>query len=233
MRQRLLLALMLASFTADSETIRGRVVTDDGMPLVESVSVELRCGQSAPKFAAIDGDGLFEINHSREHAECILIINTPGYRQEIVPAASLPMNSKIPGIALHRLGKSWGESISISHLAAPPEARRSFHAAIRELRRGEEATVESVLMNLEAAVEVYPGYAQAWFEIGRLRLAQQDPEGAMAALRRAVRADPWFVSPYEPLILLLRATGAFEEARRACKNLRKVNPSLPIDCGEG
>ena len=233
MRQRLLLALTLASFQADSETIRGRIVTDDGMPLVESVRVELRCGQSALESAAIHGHGLFEIDHPREHAECTLAINAPGYRQAMVPAASLPMNPGIPGIALHRLGKSRGESISVSHLAAPPEARRRFHAAVREMRRGEDATAESVLTNLEAAVKVYPGYAQAWFEIGRLRLAQRDPERAVAALRRAVRADPWFVSPYEPLILLLRATGAVEEAASACENLRKVNPSLPADCDKG
>ena len=233
MRQRLLLALTLAPFTANGETIRGRVVTDDGMPLVESARVELRCGPSALESAAIDRDGLFEIDHTGEHAECILAINAPGYREAIVSAASLPIDQEIPGIALHRLGKSWGESISVSHLAAPPEAKRRFHTAIREIRRGEPATVESVLMNLEAAVEVYPRYAQAWFEIGRLRLAQQDPERAVAALRRAVRADPWFVSPYEPLILLLRATGAVEEAGRACENLRKVNPALPADCGKG
>ena len=230
MRQRLLLALTLAWFPSNAETIRGRIVTDDGMPLVESARVELRCGQSALEFVAIHGDGLFEIDHPREHAECTLTINAPGYRHAMVPTASLPTNPEIPGIALHRLGKSWGESISVSHISAPLEAKRRFHAAIREMRRGEEATVESVLMNLEAAVEVYPGYAQAWFEIGRLRLAQRDPERAVAALRRSVRADPWFVSPYEPLILLLRATGAVEEAASACENLRKVNPALPADC---
>lgn len=233
MRRRLLLALTLASFPAESETIRGRIVTDDGMPLFESARVELHCGQSALESAAVDGDGMFEFSHPRQHAECNVAINAPGYRRANVPVASLPMNPEIPGVSLHRLGKSRGESISVSHLAAPPDARRRYHAAMREMRRGEEARVETVLTNLEAAAKLYPGYAQAWFEIGRLRLAQRDLERAVGALRRAVRADPWFVSPYEPLILLLRAIGAIEEAVSVCEDLRKVNPALPADCGRG
>ena len=52
MRQRLLLALTLASFTANSETIRGRVVTDDGMPLVE---VDLRPGREPERKKALVG----------------------------------------------------------------------------------------------------------------------------------------------------------------------------------
>ena len=230
---RLLLAAALAPLPAASDSLRGRIVSDDGMPLPSSTKVELACGQSRLERAAVREDGLFEVDHRGGRGDCVLVIDAPGYRRTEVQPSTLPKTPGIPGVVLHRLGKSQGETISVSHLAAPPEAKRRFQAAIREMRRGQEAAMDVVLENLEAAARIYPGYAEAWFEIGRLRLAQQDPEGAVAAFRQAVRADPWFVSPYEPLILLLRAGEAAVEAAGVCESLRRVNPALPADCGNG
>jgi tetratricopeptide (TPR) repeat protein len=52
------------------------------------------------------------------------------------------------------------------------------------------------LANFEKAVEVYPHYAAAWYEIGRIELAAGDNAAARHALEEAVKADPKFVLPY-------------------------------------
>ncbi len=149
----------------------------------------------------------------------------------MISTEDLPSDPRIAGIVLHRLGKSHGESISVSHLAAPPEAVQRFHAAIREAEGAESTDYEAVLKHLRAAVQLYPDYAQAWFEIGRIGLALGDSASARDALQQAVRADPWFVSPYEPLILLLEAAGQSDQAARTCQRLREINPALSAGCG--
>ena len=228
---RLMLAVTIAAVPSASESLQGRIVTDDAMPLPESARAELRCTQAVLESVGVDGRGQFQIAADLPHPDCAVEVTAPGYRRSVILAAALPAHPGIPGIVLRRLGKSYGESISATHLAAPDEAVESFHAAIRELRRGESAELASVLGHLQAAVRIFPGYAPAWFEIGRLRLAQGDMEEAAGALQRAVRADPWFVSPYQPLILLLEAAGDSEAAASACQSLRKINPALPDDCG--
>ena len=123
--------------------------------------------------------------------------------------------------------------MSVSHLSAPPAAVARFHAALRALRGGPGQDIELALGHLQSAVGAFPGYADAWFEIGRLHLASGSPGDAIGAFQEALRADPWLVSPYEPLILLLEAAGDPAGARQVCAGLRRINPALPEDCGRG
>ena len=230
---RLLVASVLASAQASAEPMRGRVVTDDGMPLPDSASVVLRCrGTERPIPGFFDGE-FFEVVGPSGEDGCAIEIAATAYRRATAPAASLPSNPSIPGLVLHRLGKNRGETISVTHLLAPEEAKRRFHSGIRALRRNEPDSIDRALESLGVATELFPGYAQAWFELGRIGLARGDPASAIDALRKAVAADPWFVSPYEPLILLLRATGEAAEAAVRCDGLRVINPALPPDCAGG
>ena len=230
---RLLVAIVLSAAPASAEPIRGRVVTDDGMPLPDSATVVLRCGGTGePIPGSLDGER-FELDGPPGEGDCRVEIAARGYQRAGASPSSLPSNPAIPGMVLHRLGKNRGETISVTHLLAPPEAKQRFHTGIRELRRNEPEGIERALENLGVATQLFPGYAQAWFEIGRIGLARSDHAAAIDALREAVVADPWFVSPYEPLILLLRATGEAEEAAARCDGLLIINPALPPDCAGG
>lgn len=212
--------------------LAGRILADDGMPLPESAQVALDCGTAVLGPVGLDAAGGFTIPDAPDLTDCALRAAAPGYRDSSIPADSLPRVARIPAAVLYRLGKNDGESISASHLAAPSAAVEHYHAAVREMRRGAQADIEAALAHCQEAVLAYPDYAQAWFEIGRLQLARGDYGKAVNALRRAVEADPWFVSPYEPLILLFRATGSAAEAASACQGLRRINPDLPAGCPE-
>ena len=231
MHCRLLVALALCVVQLLGQALSGHITTDDGMPLPAASVMELRCGQAASLPIPLDQNGGFRLEQVAENGNCSIWANSPGYRQSSTEVSDLPHSPRIPSIVLYRLGKSHGESISASHLMAPPEAKQQYHAAVRELRRRDGPEIAAVHEHLRAAVEVFPDYAQAWFEIGRLRLAEEEPEGALHALQRAVEADPWFVSPYEPLILLLEAAGKPDAAATVCQGLRRINSSLPADCG--
>lgn len=54
---------------------------------------------------------------------------------------------------------------------------------------------------LEKAVEGYPGFADAWYELGTLQM-QSNPRDARACFEKAAAADPDFVPPYEQLAAL-------------------------------
>ena len=231
MHCRLLVVLALCVTRLLGQAPSGHIATDDGMPLPAASVMELRCGESARVPIPLDQDGGFRLDPNAGGRDCSIWVNSPGYRESSLAISGLPRSPRIPAIVLYRLGKSHGESISATHLMAPPEAKRHYHAAMRELQRRDGPDRATVEEHLRAAVAAFPGYAQAWFEIGRLRLATGEPEGALHALQRAVGADPWFVSPYEPLILLLEAAGESDAAATACQGLRRINSRLPADCG--
>ena len=233
MGAKLVLLIWLAATTAFAEDVRGRVITDDGMPLPASTQAELRCGKLAEQAVEVDSEGWFEFSSLSDPLGCSAVVTAIGYRTVGIELTALPANPRIPAAVLHRLGKNHGESISVSHLAAPSAATRHFHSAIRELDLGAQGEIDSALRHLERAIEVYPDYAQAWFEIGRLHLALGDASSALEAFRQSVQADPWFVSPYEPLMLLLESRGDTEGVAKACESLRQINPALPLGCRGG
>lgn len=228
---RLLLACAVALVPLHAGAVRGRVITDDGMPLPELTRVSLRCG-SAVSVEEVTSEGSFEFNQASDPSECSVSAEAPSYRTASSAVDALPEDPGIAAFVLHRLERNAGESISVSHLAAPEKGVQHFHAAMRTARRRPAEAPDEILGHLQEAVEAYPGYAQAWFEMGRLLLGRGDPEGAAAAFSKAVEADPWFVSPYRPLILLLRAAGEPAQAAAACRDLRRINPDLPRDCAD-
>jgi len=233
MGAKLVALLGLAATSALCGSVRGRILTDDGMPLPSSARVTLLCGATAQSGAEIDSDGWFEFSNLPDSLGCSAAITVPGYRTASVNLAALPTDPLIPVAVLHRLGKNHGESISVTHVAAPADAKSHFHAAVRVLEHETAGGIDTALDHLRRAVRAYPAYAQAWFEIGRLQLALGDASSALQAFQESVQADPWFVSPYEPLLLLLRSSGDTAGAERACAKLRQISPALPPGCGGG
>lgn len=226
------IAAALSTLPLAGEQLSGRVLTDDGLPLPESTDVTLDCERARIGPVRPDLQGVFTISRPPEPARCVLRIAAPGYRRASVATEDMPLDEGIPAAVLFRLGKNDGESISTSHLAAPDEAASLYHAAVRQLQRESRASFGPALALLQEAVQAYPAYAQAWFEIGRLQLAIGDLSQAIKAFGMAIEADPWFVSPYEPLILLLESTGDEAQSLAACEGLRRINPDLPAGCSE-
>ncbi len=227
---RLASAGLLTVGSVCADPLLGRILADDGMPLPTNATVQLICDGSVLASARVDDEGGFSLDNTPARSGCSLSASAAGYRQQAVRVSDLPLNHRIPAIVLHRLGRNQGEAVSVSFLAAPEDALQSFQAAIRKLQARPVSDPNSARQHLRSAIRKFPGYAQAWFELGRLHLAQGDIPAAIRSFQEAVRADPWFVSPYEPLILLLKSTGDADAADRACQGLRRINPSLPADC---
>ena len=90
----------------------------------------------------------------------------------------------------------------------PKEARRAFEkaAAALKAKRADEA-----VRDYEQAVTLFPGYAEAWYELGKLRLEHRQPDAARNALESAIRADPKYAQPYLTLAILEHAAGHWKQ----------------------
>ena len=71
-----------------------------------------------------------------------------------------------------------------------------------------------------------PGFAEAWYQLGRMRLARRDVDGGRAALQQALAADPWYVSPYRPLLLLEIGQQEWSQVEVLSRRLLEINPYL-------
>ncbi len=98
----------------------------------------------------------------------------------------------------------------------PREARRAFEAgeAAVKARRASEAADD-----FERAVRIFPGYAEAWCELGKERLESGQSDGARQAFDEAIRADSNYTDAYLMLAVL-------EQGARNWKRLVEVTDKL-------
>jgi len=156
---------------------------------------------------------------------CELRISHPGY---MPVTATLPPNTDMNrvdmgNIRLSRIGGGKGGVVSVTSLMVPKEAAREYDRAIKDLQEGK---VEAAQPRLEKAVELYPRYAEAWNELGRVRLAQKvgaDRIKAREAFNMAVSADAEFAPPYLNLAAMSVQDKQWKEAAEAAGKALTIN----------
>jgi len=133
--------------------------------------------------------------------DCDLRARLVGFRSQSVSLANRrPMDPPDIGtILLHRLTPTDGTTVSAVSLAAPKDAKKAYDKGMDALKKKK---VEDAIKNFEKAVEVYPKYAAAWYELGRYHGARGDAAMARGYFQEAVKADPKFVSPYMELAVI-------------------------------
>jgi len=128
-------------------------------------------------------------------ANCDLRAVLSGFRSDSISLGvrRLMDDPNVGTIVLHRLANVEGTAISMTSLKAPKEARKSYDKALEDIRRNKlpEAGKE-----LHKALDLYPDYAAAWYELGRLEEQNRDIETARKSYAKAMAADAKFISPY-------------------------------------
>jgi Tfp pilus assembly protein PilF len=118
-------------------------------------------------------------------------------------------------------GRAEGTAFSSTTASAPPNARKFFDRARTELL---EQKPDKAERDLGKAVEIYPGFAGAWFEMGKLQLAS-NPQQARESFAKAAAADPKFVSPYEQLAMLDAQDQKWQDAANESSHALQLNPA--------
>ncbi len=125
---------------------------------------------------------------------CELIGELPGYRSDRVQLGRRSVFDRpdVGVIVMHRLGGVRGDSVSITTLAAPKNAKKAYESAMKELRKKDarQRKPEKAVANLEKAVAEYPKYAAASTLLGQTKMNMSDPGGARDAFHMAMQADP-------------------------------------------
>lgn len=173
-----------------------------GMPSTSNVPM----GQSSSANAMLSGT-LAE----NELSGCELRAVAAGFRSDSVNLSGRrPLDSPDVGvIVLHRLGNVEGTSISATSLAAPKDAKKAYDKGIEFMHKGK---TDDAAKSFDKAVVEYPKYADAWYQLGRMRAVSENAAGAREAFVKALEADPKLVGPSVELGMILFRDKKWQES---------------------
>jgi tetratricopeptide (TPR) repeat protein len=131
-------------------------------------------------------------------ANCDLRAVLSGFRSDTVGLGMRRLldDPNVGTIVLHRLANVEGSAVSVTSLQAPKEARRAYDKGLQDIRKNK---LPEAARELHTAVGIYPAYAAAWYELGRIEVQNRNIEQARKSFQSAMAADVKFVSPYAEL----------------------------------
>jgi tetratricopeptide (TPR) repeat protein len=160
---------------------------------------------------------------SRDLMGCEIRANLPGFRSDSINLGTRRVfdNPDLGTIILHRLANVEGVSISMVSLLAPKDAKKAFDKGLDLLKKNKDAEAEK---SFDKAVEIYPKYSTAWFELGKLKEAQKDVEGARKDYAQALAADPKYINPYRQLVGISVKEQNWKDVSDTSNRLIKLDP---------
>jgi tetratricopeptide (TPR) repeat protein len=125
-------------------------------------------------------------------------------------------------ILMHRTGpQEEGKTVSMVSLAAPKDAKKAYDKAMEALKKKKFADAQQ---NFEKAVEAYPKYATAWYELGMLQAAQEKTDMARKYFELALENDPKYVQPYLQLAIIALQGQKWPELAEITSKAIKLDP---------
>jgi hypothetical protein len=154
---------------------------------------------------------------------CELRARLTGYRSQTV---SLSMrrpldNPDIGVLLLHRMGSNEGGTISAISAAASKDAKKAYEKGVDAMKKKK---LDDAIKSLDKAVELYPKYATAWYELGRVRVAKGDKEGGRTAFDTAMKADPKYIMPYLDMAAIEMQSQKWEQVAELTAAAVKLDP---------
>ncbi|HTB11551.1 MAG TPA: tetratricopeptide repeat protein [Bryobacteraceae bacterium] len=228
----------------------GKVAMSDGTALPYQVVIERVCGGSARRQAYADskGDFSFQVGETQDLMAdatsssadgmgsnrgstqsnttpfaCDLRASLPGYRSDLISLSTRRNldNPNVGTIFLHRLAHVEGLTTSATAVLAPKDARRAFEKGLEAAKKGK---VDEAQADYQRATELYPRYAYAWFELGRIYEQREHIGEGRDAYLKSIAADSKFVNPYERLYLLSLKQQNWEEVAQTTEKIMRLNP---------
>jgi tetratricopeptide (TPR) repeat protein len=154
---------------------------------------------------------------------CELRASLPGYQSSIIPLSNRnPLdNPDVGTIILKRLGNREGSVFSATNAFAPKDAKKSMEKGRDLLKKKKYDEAEK---EFAKAVEVYPKYSSAWFEIGKLQEAKGEIEEARKSYGQSLAADAKYTPPYQHLFMLSVKEQKWDDVADTTARLLKLNP---------
>ena len=180
-------------------------------------------GDASTSSSSLDSRGS-QGNIVDEWKDCELQAVLPGFTSQLVELASRMQdfgNIDVGTIVLHRLEQVEGFTISATTAGAPSKAKKDYDKG-RELQKQQKW--DAALEKFGKAVELYPQYAVAWLEMGRVQEQEKDPVAARQSFQHAISADPKFITPYQELAQLAFRDKQWQELLDTTTEILRLNP---------
>ena len=123
-------------------------------------------------------------------------------------------------ITLKREEGSAGAAVSSTTASAPKDAMKAFEKARTEWL---DQKPDKAQKDLEKAVQVYPQFAEAWYQLGKIQETSK-PQDAASSFSKAIAADPKFILPYEHLAPIAAQAGKWQDVVDNTTHALELNP---------
>jgi tetratricopeptide (TPR) repeat protein len=159
----------------------------------------------------------------RDLVGCEFRAELAGHQSDIVQLAGRRVmdNPEVGVIVLRRMSNVQGFTFSLTTANAPKEAKKAYEKALSLAKKQKAAEAEP---HLRKAVEIYPKFAAAWFELGNALEAQKKTEEAKSAYEKSVEADPKFIGPHLSLLQLSLNSRDWEQIAARSETVLRLNP---------
>jgi tetratricopeptide (TPR) repeat protein len=142
-------------------------------------------------------------NQDTAYWDCELRARMPGYRSDtvsLVGRRSLD-NPDVGVIVLYPIAGIQGLTASATSGQAPKDARRAYERGLADVKSSaaKKDKLDQAEEEFRKAAQVYPKYAEAWFELGKVLEKKERYPEAREAYANSLAADSKFVYPYQQL----------------------------------
>jgi len=130
--------------------------------------------------------------------DCDLRARLPGYRSETISLAGRRTldTPDVGVILLYPISKTQGLTASATSIQAPKDAKRAYEKGLEAVKKDKLDPAEK---EFRKAVQIYPKYAEAWLELGKVLDRREYYPEAREAYLSALAADSKYVYPYQQL----------------------------------
>ena len=234
--------------------LMGRVATADGTPVPNDVMVERVCNRGVRQQVHTSSGGDFSMQLGsrtdsmldasgeqssqarvnsrdsemgiprRELATCELRATVPGFSSSVINLVDLggSLSSVDVGkIVVQRRTKVEGLTLNASAYKAPDDARKAYEKGLEAERKGRLPEAHKYFGK---AVEIYPKYTNAWFQLGTVLQKEHDKDAARTAFTQATTIDTKFLPPYLSLALLAYEAEDWTEVLKFTGHILELDP---------
>jgi tetratricopeptide (TPR) repeat protein len=233
--------------------ITGKVMLDDGTPPPQGILIERVCGGGRPHPEGYtDSKGHFTVTlgqeigvmadaseapnrnempganpmggmRDRDLATCEIRATFAGFRSDAISLAGKQYlgESEVGTIVLHRMNNVEGLTMSATSALAPKDAKKAYEKGLESVKKNK---TDEAQKDFEKAVEVYPKYASAWFELGRLYEQRDHFDKAREAYNQSLAADSKYINPYERLYMFAVKDQKWQDVADITDKVLRMNP---------
>jgi tetratricopeptide (TPR) repeat protein len=159
-----------------------------------------------------------------ELTNCDVRVSASGFYSHTVSLMEVDTfgsNIDLGVIVVKRATKVEGSTLSAIPYKAPKDARRAYEKGLEAEKHGKLADARKYF---EIAVQIYPSFANAWFQLGSVLQKENQRDEARKAYTQATTVDSRFLPPYLFLASLAYDAGNWTEVLKLTGHILALDP---------